>query len=146
MEVFKLGEKWKFKKLLKFVPVLIGVVILSLIIHYFTTNWGEYVVPIYTRSEVDTNTLGVFDNEKVTKVEEGNKYYILMKNAPADINGVNRNEIKIQLTKKQFDDLIVPNKLIDGLPLYLRFSFSAKKGANPKWTFISLTEYNPSAR
>lgn len=141
-----LGDKGKSKKLLKFSAVVIGAVILSLIIHYFTTSSGEYVVPIYTKAEADTNTLGVYEDKNVTKVEEGNKYYILMKNAPVVINEINYNDIKIELTKKQFDDLLIPNKLIDGLPLYLRFSYSAKKGANPKYKFISLTEYNPLAR
>ncbi|MFL0268984.1 hypothetical protein [Candidatus Clostridium radicumherbarum] len=137
------GETGKSKKLLKLSAVLIGVLILSMLIHYCTTYGGEYVVTIYTKSGVDTNTLGLFDNEKVTKVQEGNKFYILMKNAPVDINGINNNDIKIQLTKKQFDDLIIPNKLIDGLPLYLRFKYNGIRGTNPKWTFISFTEYNP---
>jgi hypothetical protein len=143
MEVFMFGEKGKSKKLLKLFVVLIGLMILSLFIHYFTTYGGEYVVTIYTKSNVDSNTIGVFDNKVVTKIEEGNKFYIQMKNSPIDINGINYNDIKIELTKKQFDDLIVPNKLIDGLPLFLRIKYSGIRGYDPKWTFVSLTEYNP---
>lgn len=138
-----MGTRWKSRRVLKLFVVLFGLMILSLFIHYFSIYGGEYVVTIYTKSGVDANTLGVFENEKVTKLQEGNKFYILMKNSPTDINGISYNNIKIELTKKQFDDLIVPNKLIDGLPLYLRIKYSGIRGSNPKWTFVSLTEYNP---